>query len=197
MRKMKVAFFASGRGSNAERLLEGMRDGWICGEPVLLVTDRECDAEALSFEYEFPSVRLIPKQFSTREAWNQAVLDTVTKSGAEFIALCGYLRLFPPALCNRFPHRIVNIHPGPLPQFGGNGMWGHHVHEAVLASGVKWSGPTVHYVNEEYDKGAIIDHLPVPVLTDDTPETLAARVLCAEHRLYPLCVAKLLVNLIR
>ena len=195
MKPVSVALFASGRGSNAEQLLDGMRDGWICGQPKLLITDRECGAEELALEYECPVERLTPKQFGSRDEWNQAVVDAITTNRIEFIALCGYLRLIPSQLCTLFPNRIVNIHPGPLPQFGGNGMWGHHVHEAVIASGAKWSGPTVHYVNEEYDKGAIFDHVPVPVYSNDTPETLAERVLCAEHRLYPLCVAKILANL--
>jgi folate-dependent phosphoribosylglycinamide formyltransferase PurN len=112
-----------------------------------------------------------------------AVLDD---HGAQVIFMAGYVRLVPPQVVARFRRGILNIHPALLPGFGGKGMWGHHVHEAVLASGVRLSGPTVHFVDEEYDRGSIVGQWPVPVLPGDTPETLAARVLKVEHRLYPL-----------
>ena len=95
-------------------------------------------------------------------------------------------RLLPGAVVERYRRRIVNIHPALLPGFGGKGMWGHHVHEAVIASGARLSGPTVHLVDEEYDRGMIVAQWPVPVLPADTPDTLAARVLEVEHRLYPM-----------
>jgi folate-dependent phosphoribosylglycinamide formyltransferase PurN len=101
------------------------------------------------------------------------------------ILLAGYLRLVPPAVVQAYPRRILNIHPALLPAFGGKGMWGHHVHEAVLASGASFSGATIHFVDEEYDTGSILAQWPVPVLKEDTPATLAARVLKVEHLLYP------------
>jgi phosphoribosylglycinamide formyltransferase len=104
----------------------------------------------------------------------------------QVILLAGYLRLIPPVIIQAFPKRILNIHPALLPAFGGKGMWGHHVHEAVLASGASFSGPTIHFVDERYDTGSILAQWPVPVLAGDTPETLAARVLKVEHVLYPL-----------
>ncbi len=188
--KLNVALFVSGTGSNARVLLEAIRDGWIAGEPVLLISDRECVAEQLGVEFNVPVKRLVPKEFSSNDIWQYAVTQAVLMRNAQFIALCGYLRLLPGELCREFPNRILNIHPGPLPQFGGKGMWGHHVHDAVLASGCKWSGPTVHYVNEIYDAGDIVAHVPVPVLEGDTAETLGKRVLNVEHRLYPVVVAQ-------
>ncbi len=97
----------------------------------------------------------------------------------------------PPSVVSRFRNRIINVHPALLPEFGGPGMYGRRVHEAVLASGVKESGATVHYVDEEFDKGPIIAQARVPVEAGDTPETLAARVLSAEHELLPKVVLKL------
>lgn len=189
--RVKTLLFASGGGSNAAVLLEAMQTGWIAGDPIGVVVDRECGAIDVANRFNVAVHRFLPKQFTSRDEWNQALTDYVIASGAEFILLCGYLKLIPEALCRLLPDRIINIHPGPLPRYGGNGMWGHHVHEAVLAAHEQWSGPTIHYVNEEYDKGAVIAHVPVPVLTDDSVESLASRVLAAEHRLYPLTIAQL------
>jgi formyltetrahydrofolate-dependent phosphoribosylglycinamide formyltransferase len=107
------------------------------------------------------------------------------------IALAGYLQLLPAAVVHRYPGRIVNVHPALLPGFGGAGMYGERVHTAVLASGARVSGVTVHFVDEQYDRGAILAQWPVPVLPRDTAATLAARVLAVEHRLYPLVIAAL------
>jgi len=105
--------------------------------------------------------------------------------------LAGYLKRVPPAAVARFRWRLINIHPALLPDFGGEGMYGRRVHEAVLSSGVHVSGATVHYVDEEFDRGPIIAQWPVPVQAGDTPESLAARVLEVEHRLLPLVVQEL------
>ncbi|MFC1544975.1 phosphoribosylglycinamide formyltransferase, partial [Gemmatimonadota bacterium] len=99
--------------------------------------------------------------------------------------LAGYLKMVPPNVVAAYSNRMINIHPALLPAFGGQGMYGRRVHEAVLASGAKLSGPTVHFVNEEYDRGPIIAQRAVPVYHDDTPEQLAARVLEQEHELLP------------
>ena len=117
---------------------------------------------------------------STRE-----MLAALEFADIDLIALAGYLRLVPAAVLKRYPDRIVNIHPALLPKHGGKGMYGSNVHRAVLAAGESVSGATVHYVNENYDEGRIIAQREVPVLPDDTPESLAARVLAVEHLLYP------------
>jgi folate-dependent phosphoribosylglycinamide formyltransferase PurN len=113
------------------------------------------------------------------------------------IALAGYLRLVPPDVVAAFGGRMLNVHPALLPAFGGAGMYGARVHQAVLASGARVSGPTVHFVDERYDEGAIIAQWPVPVRTDDTPETLGARVLAVEHRIYPWAVAAVASGAVR
>jgi len=110
---------------------------------------------------------------------------------ADLVVLAGYMKLVPAAVVARFRHRMINIHPALLPAFGGPGMYGHHVHEAVLASGATTSGATVHYADERYDRGPIIAQRAVPVLPGDTPETLAARVLAVEHELLPWVVLEL------
>jgi folate-dependent phosphoribosylglycinamide formyltransferase PurN len=110
---------------------------------------------------------------------------------AQLVVLAGYLKLVPKSVVSRFRGRMINIHPALLPDFGGPGMYGHHVHEAVLASGARESGVTVHFVDEEFDRGEIIAQERVPVRPNDTPETLAARVLEAEHRLLPKVVLDL------
>jgi len=110
---------------------------------------------------------------------------------ADLVVLAGYVKRVPTAAVARFRLRMINIHPALLPAFGGAGMYGRRVHEQVLASGVAFSGATVHYVDEEYDHGPIIAQWPVPIRPDDTPDTLAARVLEVEHRLLPLVVTTL------
>jgi folate-dependent phosphoribosylglycinamide formyltransferase PurN len=117
----------------------------------------------------------------------QALVD----AGVQVVFLAGYLRLLPAAVVARWPRRILNVHPALLPSFGGKGMYGLNVHRAVLESGARITGPTVHFVDERYDEGHILAQWPVPVRPGDTPETLAARVLAAEHRLYPLAAAHL------
>jgi phosphoribosylglycinamide formyltransferase-1 len=113
------------------------------------------------------------------------MLDFLGSHGADFIALAGYMQLIPSEVITAFPHCIVNMHPALLPSFGGKGMYGHHVHEAVIDSGEKVTGATVHLVDEVYDRGPIVMQRRVPVLDDDTAETLAARVLEVEHDIYP------------
>ncbi|MFN3683119.1 MAG: formyltransferase family protein, partial [Fimbriimonadaceae bacterium] len=110
------------------------------------------------------------------------------------VCLAGYMRLLPKEVLDSFPNRVLNIHPALLPKFGGKGMYGMRVHEAVLRAGEAESGCTVHLVNERYDEGPIVVQLRCPVLPDDTPETLAARVLELEHRAYPEAVRKVLAG---
>ena len=114
--------------------------------------------------------------------------SALERHGADLLVLAGYLKLVPAEVIDRYRGRILNVHPALLPAFGGLGMYGRRVHEAVLASGARQSGATVHLVDEVYDRGAILGQARVPVLPGDDPETLAARVLEAEHRLLPAAV---------
>ncbi len=111
--------------------------------------------------------------------------------GVNFISLAGYDELIRDPLLSDFSGRIVNIHPAPLPEFGGKGMFGENVHLKIIESGVKYTGPTVHLVDEKYDSGEILSHEPVEVLSHDTPDALAKRILEAEHRLYAQTIGKI------
>jgi formyltetrahydrofolate-dependent phosphoribosylglycinamide formyltransferase len=149
-----------------------------------VVSDR-ADAYAL----ERARARGIATMHLPRSAAEDALEQLLAAHGTDLVALAGYLRLIPAPVVRRWAGRMLNVHPSLLPSFGGHGMYGHRVHEAVLASGTRLSGATVHFVNEQFDRGAIIAQWPVPVRSDDTADALAERVLRVEHRLYPWCVA--------
>jgi formyltetrahydrofolate-dependent phosphoribosylglycinamide formyltransferase len=185
-----VAVFASGGGSNFQSLLDHESDRGT-QRIRLLVSDRP-EAGALERARK-AGVRavVVPVKGRPLDAVGEDLVEVLRRHEIGAILLAGYLRLIPPAVVRAYPRRILNIHPALLPSFGGTGMWGHHVHEAVLASGASFSGPTIHFVDEEYDTGSILAQWPVPVLADDTPDTLAARVLAVEHILYPLAAEHL------
>jgi formyltetrahydrofolate-dependent phosphoribosylglycinamide formyltransferase len=179
---MRVAVAVSGRGSNLEALLRALADGRDA--QVMCVLAHRADVPAL----DRARVRGIPAVGLADHRDGAEWLAVLEAHGVELLVLAGYLKLVPPAVIERYRGRILNIHPALLPAFGGAGMYGHRVHEAVLASGVRESGCTVHLVDEEYDRGTILGQRRVPVRPDDTPETLAARVLAEEHRLLPAAV---------
>lgn len=131
-----------------------------------------------------PAVMLSVRELGP-EAYTEVLLAELERHRIGVVVLAGFLQLVPLAVVERFHRRMVNVHPALLPAFGGAGMYGMRVHRAVVESGVRVSGATVHYVDEAYDSGAIIAQWPVPVLPGDTPEALAARVLAVEHRLLP------------
>lgn len=180
-----AAVFASGGGTNLQALLDHRpaEPRWRIG---LLVADRPGIGALERAERAGVPARVIPTRGRPPEEVAAETLAALEAHAVDVVFLAGYLKLVPPAVVTRFRRRILNVHPALLPSFGGKGMWGHHVHEAVIASGARLSGPTVHFVDEEYDRGAIVAQWPVPVLPHDTPDSLAARVLQVEHRLYPL-----------
>ncbi len=182
--KSRIAVLASGGGTNFEALAEhleglGERRG---GDIVLLASDRP-GAGAL----ERADRRRIPTSaIQTRPDRDGVPLEQLLDEHAvDLVVLAGYLRLVPAEVVRRWHGRIVNVHPALLPAFGGPGMYGLRVHQAVLDAGVKVTGVTAHFVDEEYDRGTIIAQWPVPVLDGDDAHTLAARVLRVEHRLFP------------
>lgn len=177
---MRLALFASGGGSNAQAILDAIRRGELRAEPVLLVSNKP-GARALARARDAGiATATLRDADDARE-----ILAALREADADFVALAGYLKRIPREVVVAFSGRIVNIHPSLLPAFGGAGMYGRRVHEAVLASGAKESGATVHLVDDDYDTGPIVMQRAVPVELADTPETLAARVLKAEHALYP------------
>jgi len=179
---LRLAVFASGGGTNFQAILDAIEQGALSAEVALCVSNRP-DAGALdrARRRDLPTVVLDP----SAPAHEATLLDTLDTHAVNFIVLAGYLRKIPSGVVDRFRHRMTNIHPALLPAFGGEGMYGMHVHRAVLDYGARWSGATVHLVDESYDTGPIVLQEPVPVYPDDTPDALAARVLEVEHRLYP------------
>ena len=179
---MRVAVAVSGRGSNLDALLRTLAPGRTA-EVVLVLSNRpEAGGLDVARARGIPTVVL--HDSTDAEAW----LDALERAHAELLVLAGYLKLVPPAIVARWRGRIINVHPALLPAFGGPGMYGRRVHEAVLRSGATESGASVHLVDEVYDRGQVLAQERVPVLPGDTPETLAARVLAVEHRLLPAVV---------
>ena len=183
---MNIAVFASGRGSNFQAILNALHRGFLPATVTLFVSN---NAGAGAFEiarsHNIPALHLSQRQFSSEEAYVTAMLATLRDHRVELIALAGYMRLIPAPVIRAFRNKILNVHPALLPAFGGKGMYGPHVHRAVLASGAKVSGATVHLVDEEYDHGPIVLQKAVAVEFSDTPETLAAKVLKIEHEIFP------------
>ena len=179
---MRVAVAVSGRGSNLEALLRAM--GADAPARVVLVVSNRADAAALDRARDHG----VPAEVLLNPADANEWLERLARHRVDLLVLAGYLKLVPAAVIARYRDRILNVHPALLPAFGGRGMYGHHVHEAVLASGARESGATVHLVDEVYDRGRTLAQARVPVLPGDTAETLAARVLVVEHRLLPAVV---------
>ncbi len=178
----RIAVLASGGGTNLQAILDyfDSRGVRALGRVVVVASDR-AQSGALD-RARRAEIEALPL---AREQRGDALAELLTARRIDFIALAGYLRLVPPAVARTWHGRMVNVHPALLPAFGGHGMYGHHVHDAVLRAGARISGPTVHFVDHEFDKGPIIAQWPVPVAFDDTSDSLATRVLRAEHALYP------------
>ena len=184
--RLSVAVFASGRGSNFQAILDQADKPDPDFRVVCCVSDRRnAGALDLAAERDIPSVILHPRDFPTEEDYSRILLEKLRTHGADFIALAGFLKKIPASVIEQFKGRIVNVHPSLLPAFGGPGMYGHRVHEAVIEYGVHWTGASVHLVEEVYDTGPIVLQEAVPVLPEDTPDDIAARVLAVEHRLLP------------
>ncbi|MEO7986540.1 MAG: phosphoribosylglycinamide formyltransferase [Gemmatimonadales bacterium] len=179
---MRVAVAVSGRGSNLEALLRAL--GPRGPARVVLVLSNRAEAGGLAVGRSFGVATEVLADDGDASAW----LSTLDRHQVDLIVLAGYVKLVPPEVIARYRHRVLNIHPALLPAHGGKGMYGRRVHEAVLASGDAETGASVHLVDEEYDRGAVLARSRVPVLPGDSPERLAARVLEAEHRLLPAVV---------
>lgn len=186
---MNITVFASGRGSNFQAILNAIETGFIPARINLLLSNKS-DAGALDIARakNIPTKHLSQKMFETEEKFAQSMLDVLSEYKTELIALAGYLKKIPDQVIDRYRNKIVNIHPALLPSFGGAGMYGHHVHEAVIASGVKISGATVHLVDENYDCGPILMQKTVDVNYNDTPDSIAVKVLKIEHKIFPLAI---------
>jgi phosphoribosylglycinamide formyltransferase-1 len=186
---MNIAIFASGRGSNFQAILSAIDAGLLPARVTVLISNRS-DAAALDIARarKIQTSHLSQKMFPSEEALVEAMLNVLSQQRAELLVLTGYMKKIPLQVVRRYRNRIVNIHPALLPLFGGAGMYGHFVHEAVITSGMKVSGATVHLVDEEYDRGPIVMQRTVEIIQDDTPDLLAAKVLKIEHEIYPLAL---------
>lgn len=183
----RIAVFASGSGTNLQAMIDHFHDSTVA-EIAMVISDR-ADSGALGRARDagIPGHH-VPVHTRPIAAVTADVLDALESTRIDLVVLAGFLRLIPSDVVRRYAYRILNIHPALLPAFGGKGMFGRRVHAAVLEAGCRITGATVHFVNERYDDGRILAQWPVPVLEEDTPETLAARVLRVEHVLYPTAV---------
>ena len=187
---MRLALFASGGGSNVAAILDAVAAGTLDAEPALLVADRPGAGVLTRDEAQgLPSAVVPPGDDPA--AFGRALLDVLAHHQVDAVALAGYLRKIPDVVVEAYRHRILNVHPSLLPAFGGPGWYGRRVHAGVLDYGCRVTGATVHLVDGDYDTGPIVLQEAVAVEPGDTPETLAARVLAAEHRLYPRALALL------
>jgi formyltetrahydrofolate-dependent phosphoribosylglycinamide formyltransferase len=194
MVKKRLAVFASGRGSNFRAILEQIHSGYIPAMVVLCITNNPgAGVIELAQTHNIPVRILLPKNFPDPVAFNDAILRELQLAGADLIILAGYLKMIGRQIIEAYNNRIINIHPALLPAFGGKGMYGHHVHEAVFESGAKVSGVTVHLVNNEYDAGPIVLQQAVPIDDLQSPAEIAERVLTIEHKIYSQAI-KLLVE---
>lgn len=187
---MRLAVFASGGGSNLGAILDAVDDGRLAATVAVVVTDRGGVGALERAETRGIPTAVLPASGDVG-AWGADILDVLARHEVHVIALAGYLKKIPAPVLQSFRHRILNVHPSLLPAFGGKGMYGLRVHQAVLAYGAQFSGATVHLVEEEFDSGPVVLQDTVEVYEDDTPEALAARVLAVEHSLYPLALSLL------
>jgi phosphoribosylglycinamide formyltransferase 1 len=187
----RIVILASGSGTNAEAIAGHFKPG--ANAKVTLIMSNRQDAYVL----ERAKKRNIPAICFSRTDFYETdfVLNRLKEENPTLIVLAGFLWLLPQNIIHNFPGRIINIHPALLPKYGGKGMYGSKVHEAVIAGGEKESGITIHYVNEKYDEGDIIFQASCPVLPGDMPETLAQRIHELEHRHFPQVIEKLLASL--
>ncbi len=187
-RRVRIGVLASGRGSNLQAIIDAVEAGSLHAQLVVVISNKR-DAQALerARRHRILDVFVDPKPFTgqpdSREAYDRALLDVLHKHEVELVLLAGYMKIVTPTLIQAYENRIMNIHPSLLPAFPGL-----DVQKKALEHGVKLAGCTVHFVTPGVDEGPIIIQAAVPVLEDDTPEALAARILVEEHRIYPRAV---------
>lgn len=180
MANLKLGVLASGRGSNLQAIIDNIQAGKLDSEVAVVITDKQ-DAYALerANKQQIPGVFVNPKQYDTKSEYETVVVETLKKHGVQLVVLAGYMRLVGNVLLKNFPNRIMNIHPALLPAFPGA-----HGQRDALDYGVRYSGCTVHFVDEGMDTGPIILQAVVPVMQDDDEATLSARILKEEHKIY-------------
>lgn len=185
MSHLRIAFLVSGNGTLFEYLTQKIQEGEVDAESVLLLSSNpEAPALQRAERLRVPTIILQRADFVSGEDFSNAMLHELSARDVNLICLAGYMKRIPSAVVQKYRHRMINIHPALLPAFGGKGMYGRHVHEAVIEYGARLSGVTVHLVDEEYDHGPIVLQRAVFVMLDDTPETLEHRVHEVEYQIY-------------
>ncbi len=189
----RIGFLASHNGTNMRVIVAAMRAGALNADPAVLISNNAgSTAIAWAGENNVPWAHLSAKVTGSDEATDAAIAETLKSHGADLIVLAGYMRKLGPATLKAYHRRILNVHPALLPKFGGQGMYGAFVHEAVLKAGERETGATIHIVDGEYDHGPVVMQATVPVEPGDTAQTLAARVQAREQALYPDVLRKII-----
>jgi phosphoribosylglycinamide formyltransferase-1 len=182
MTPRNLGFLASGRGSNMQAIIDAFKAGQLDANPCVVISNNSrSGAMERARRESIPSYHLSSKTHPAPEELDRAIMDTLLSHNVELVMLAGYMKKIGAKTLNRFRNRILNIHPALLPKFGGDGMYGSRVHEAVLAAGEMETGVSIHIVDEEYDSGPLVAQTRLPVLKDDTVESLSNRVLSREH----------------
>lgn len=187
----QIAIFASGAGSNAKKIIEFFRENNHIKIALIICNKAEAGVLKIASDYNIPAWLIKKEIFFNGNGY----VNELKKLNIDLIVLAGFLWKIPDKLLAGFPERIINIHPALLPEYGGKGMYGERVHEAVIKAGDKESGITIHLVDELYDNGRIIFQIPCPVFKSDTPETLAQRIHILEHKFYPKMIENYIENL--
>lgn len=196
--KLNLCILASGRGSNLRAIIKANKAGKIKSQVKLVISNNSASgALNIAKTNKIPNYHLSLRLFNSEKQFVRKFSELLAKHKIDLIVLAGYMKMINPYIIKKYRNRIINIHPALLPKFGGKGMYGIHVHEAVINSGDTVTGVSVHYVDEKYDHGEIILQKEVKVKADDTPETLRKRVLRTEHKVYPEAIRLLETNKIK
>jgi len=192
LKRLRLGVLASGGGTNLQSIIDRTLDGSLSAEVVLVVSNNS-NAGALerARRHGIEAMHISAVTEGSPEMVDRRITGEMKKRNVDLVILAGYMKKVGGELLREYEGRVLNIHPALLPKFGGKGMYGMRVHEAVIAAGEKESGPTVHIVDERYDHGPIVAQMKVPVYPDDTPETLQKRVLEKEHEIYPAAIQKI------
>lgn len=185
----KVIIFASGSGSNALKIFE-----YFNNNQNIIIDSIYCNNPRANVINVFQKLSIKTVLFNKKELYERAFLEAIISTNPDLIVLAGFLLKIPEKMVSAFENRIINIHPSLLPKYGGKGMYGLNIHKEVLLNKEKFSGLTIHYVNKEYDKGAVIFQKKIKINEKETPESLSSKVLKLEHENYPLIIEKILNN---
>jgi phosphoribosylglycinamide formyltransferase-1 len=185
----KVIIFASGSGSNALKIFE-----YFNNNQNVIIDSIYCNNPRANVINIFQKLNIKTVLFNKKEFYESTFLETIRNTNPDLIVLAGFLLKIPEKIVSAFENRIINIHPSLLPKYGGKGMYGLNIHKEVILNKEKLSGFTIHYVNQEYDKGAVIFQKKIQINEKETPESLSSKVLKLEHENYPLIIEKILNN---